>query len=190
MLEKMKPDYYQIDLTYCHYNLRQPGITIPGVGFDEGTAKGNGWGRRFGNAFSYRTETGMKMPLRPGKLPPSKVVVPTGEALRKSDPLTDLCLELEAGEEASYTIRDVKTPCTAEVVLRCMEETTLEIVCTEPDKETAAEERQLTPGDTAAAFSRTGIAEQVIQVSLEPSSAWVVTLRVKKGRIQIDEVRF
>ena len=50
----------------------------------------------------------MKMPLRPGALPPQHVVVPTGEPLRESGPLKDLCLELREGEAVSYTIRDVK----------------------------------------------------------------------------------
>lgn len=48
------------------------------------------------------------MPLRPGALPPQHVVVPTGEPLRESGPLKDLCLELREGEAVSYTIRDVK----------------------------------------------------------------------------------
>ncbi len=58
MLEKMKPEYYTVDQTYNHYNLRQPGIRIPAVGFDQGSSRSNGW--IYGNAFGYRTEEGMK----------------------------------------------------------------------------------------------------------------------------------
>lgn len=89
MLEKMKPEYYTVDRAYNYYNLRQPGIRIPAVGFNQGSTKSKGW--IYGNAFGYRTEEGMKMPLRPDAMPPQHVVVPTGEPLRESSPLKDLC---------------------------------------------------------------------------------------------------
>lgn len=61
------------------------------------------------------------MVLKPGVKPPKHVVVPTREEIRPSNPLTDLCLELRAGEQASYTIRDVEKTCNVTAKLRSVD---------------------------------------------------------------------
>ena len=65
----------------------------------------------------------MKLVLRPGVKPPKRVVVPTREQIRPSNPLTDLCLELREGEEVTYTIRDVKESCRITAAVRNMKKT-------------------------------------------------------------------
>ena len=179
MLEKMKPEYYTIDQTYNHYNLRQPGIRIPAVGFDQGSSRSNGW--IYGNAFGYRTEEKMKMPLRPGALPPQHVVVPTGEPLRESGPLKDLCLELREGEAVSYTIRDVKEKCQVSVTARAMSEKASVIVtCTSEEGKKEVSEAVLTGTET----------KESVLAEFGVGAEWVVSLEMKEGTVQLDEVIF
>ena len=179
MLEKMKPEYYTVDQTYNHYNLRQPGIRIPAVGFDQGSSRSNGW--IYGNAFGYRTEEGMKMPLRPGALPPQHVVVPTGEPLRESGPLKALCLELREGEAVSYTIRDVKEKCQVSVTARAMSEKASVIVtCTSEEGKKEASDVVLTGTET----------KEAVLADLGVSAEWVVSLEMKEGTVQLDEMIF
>lgn len=180
MLENIRMEHCSVWWEKNYYNLRQPGITLPAVGFDEGSGKANGW--RFGNPFGYRTETGMKMVLKPGVKPPKHVVVPTREEIRPSNPLTDLCLELRAGERVAYTIRDVEKTCNVTAQLRSVDgqESRVKIICTSLDGK---------------------VQEQVVTVKgaetvgydlavLETGVAWVVTVVMEEGSVQMDEIIF
>ena len=180
MLENIRMEHCSVWWEKNYYNLRQPGITLPAVGFDEGSGKANGW--RFGNPFGYRTETGMKMVLKPGVKPPKHVVVPTREEIRPSNPLTDLCLELRAGERVAYTIRDVEKTCnvTAQLCSVDGQESRVKIICTSLDGK---------------------VQEQVVTVKgaetvgydlavLETGVAWVVTVVMEEGSVQMDEITF
>lgn len=180
MLENIRMEHCSVWWEKNYYNLRQPGITLPAVGFDEGSGKANGW--RFGNPFGYRTETGMKMMLKPGVKPPKHVVVPTREEIRPSNPLTDLCLELRAGERVAYTIRDVEKTCNVTAQLRSVDgqESRVKIICTSLDGK---------------------VQEQVVTVKgaetvgydlavLETGVAWVVTVVMEEGSVQMDEITF
>ena len=179
MLEKMKPEYYTVDRTYNYYNLRQPGIRIPAVGFNQGSTKGNGW--IYGNAFGYRTEEGMKMPLRPDAMPPQHVVVPTGEPLRESSPLKDLCLELREGEAAAYTIRDVKETCPVSATVRALgEKASVIVTCTSEEGKREVSE-----------ITVTGMETKVYDLaSLSEGAEWTISLETKEGTVQLDEVIF
>lgn len=180
MLENIRMEHCSVWWEKNYYNLRQPGITLPAVGFDEGSGKANGW--RFGNPFGYRTETGMKMVLKPGVKPPKHVVVPTREEIRPSNPLTDLCLELRAGERVAYMIRDVEKTCNVTAQLRSVDgqESRVKIICTSLDGK---------------------VQEQVVTVKgaetvgydlavLETGVAWVVTVVMEEGSVQMDEITF
>lgn len=180
MLENIRMEHCSVWWEKNYYNLRQPGITLPAVGFNEGSGKANGW--RFGNPFGYRTETGMKMVLKPGVKPPKHVVVPTREEIRPSNPLTDLCLELRAGERVAYTIRDVEKTCNVTAQLRSVDgqESRVKIICTSLDGK---------------------VQEQVVTVKgaetvgydlavLETGVAWVVTVVMEEGSVQMDEITF
>lgn len=180
MLENIRMEHCSVWWEKNYYNLRQPGITLPAVGFDEGSGKANGW--RFGNPFGFRTETGMKMVLKPGVKPPKHVVVPTREEIRPSNPLTDLCLELRAGERVAYTIRDVEKTCNVTAQLRSVDgqESRVKIICTSLDGK---------------------VQEQVVTVKgaetvgydlavLETGVAWVVTVVMEEGSVQMDEITF
>lgn len=180
MLKNIRMEHCSVWWEKNYYNLRQPGITLPAVGFDEGSGKANGW--RFGNPFGYRTETGMKMVLKPGVKPPKHVVVPTREEIRPSNPLTDLCLELRAGERVAYTIRDVEKTCNVTAQLRSVDgqESRVKIICTSLNGK---------------------VQEQVVTVKgaetvgydlavLETGVAWVVTVVMEEGSVQMDEITF
>lgn len=180
MLENIRMEHCSVWWEKNYYNLRQPGITLPAVGFDEGSEKANGW--RFGNPFGYRTETGMKMVLKPDVKPPKHVVVPTREEIRPSNPLTDLCLELRAGEQASYTIRDVEKTCNVTAKLRSVDgqEGRVKILCTSLDGN--VQERELTVKGTETAGYELAV--------LEAGAEWVVTVVMEAGSMQMDEITF
>ena len=179
MLEKMKPEYYTVDRTYNYYNLRQPGIRIPAVGFNQGSTKSNGW--IYGNAFGYRTEERMKMPLRPDAMPPQHVVVPTGEPLRESSPLKDLCLELREGEAAAYTIRDVKETCPVSATVRALgEKASVIVTCTSEEGKREVSEITVTGTET----------KEYDLASLSEGAEWTISLETKEGTVQLDEVIF
>ncbi|MDO5425755.1 MAG: cellulase family glycosylhydrolase [Eubacteriales bacterium] len=213
MLEKMQMKYCRIDETYSRYNLRQPGIRIPAVGFDQGSAKGNGW--IFGNAFGYRTEEGMKMPLRPGVKPPQRVVVPTGEPLRDANPIRDLCLELREGEAVSYTIRDVEGGCKAGLAARAAGTAGTPAQSAEAGASVQAEVSGtgVQPGTSAPAAGETSAVLRICCRSLDgreitaelsiasetreytaallsDSPEWVLTVTAASGAVQLDEVIF
>lgn len=178
MLENMKMEHCKIDYETSRYNLRQPGIELPAVGFDEGSAKGTSW--IYGNVHGYRTEAGMKMPLRPGVKPPQREVVPTGEPLREADPLKDLCLELWEGESVSYTIRDVADGCTIKVHARGNSESQMSIICnSQSGKKLSGELSRLCENTTIYSIAHLTAEEQ-----------WNVTLMGVAGSIQIDSIMF
>lgn len=178
LLENLKPENCKAAVTDSRYNLRQPGIVLPAVGFDQGSAIGNGW--IYGNAFGYRTEEGMKMPLRPGVKPPQRVVVPTGEPLRDSKAIKDLCLELRTGEQVTYTIRDVKAPCRVSIAARGENTGTLEIRCESLDG-------KVITGKVSADKNTT---EEYEFTVLTESIQWKITLKAVEGTVQMDEIRF
>ncbi len=178
LLEKMKPQYCKIAVQDSRYNLRQPGIVLPAVGFDQGSAIGIGW--IYGNAFGYRTEEGMKMTVRPGVKPPQRVVVPTGEPIRAAKAIKDLCLELRSGEQVSYTIRDVTDSCCISFRARAVEAGCVEIQCETPEGYCVEKEIVVSEAKTKAY----DVAE------LSASDEWKVTIKAIEGVVQLDEIGF
>lgn len=178
MLENMKLENCSIDWEYSHYNLRQPEIVIPAVGFDQGSSRGNEW--IYGNALEYRTEEKMKMPLRPGVKPPQREVVPTGEPLRRVNPLQDLCLELWQGESVSYTIRDVKKTCKVIVTGRGNQKTKLKITCTSQEEHVILESLE-------QMLEQTG---NYTVAEITESPQWIITIEVVSGKGWLDEIGF
>lgn len=121
------------------------------------------------------------MPLRPKAMPPQHVVVPTGEPLRDSSPLKDLCLELREGEAAAYTIRDVKEKCQVSVTARAIgEKASVIVTCTSEEGKKEASEVVLTGTET----------KEAVLADLGVSAGWVVSLEMKEGTVQLDEVIF
>ncbi len=177
-LENLKLCRCRIDRQHNQYDLRQPGISLPAVGFDQGSAVGTGWA--YGNAFAYRTEEDMKMPLRPGIMPQQIEIVPTGETLRPASPLTDLCLELRKNERVSYTIRDVKERCFVQMDGRGYENAELEITCRHDEK----------MSDKTNLIRVPGKANHQQLALLERGEEWTVIIKVLAGYVQLDEIHF
>lgn len=176
MIENIRLENCIISWENNRYNLRQPGITLPAVGFDEGSGKGQGW--KFGNPFGFRTEEGMKMVLKPGVKPPKHVVVPTKEKIRHSNPLEDLCIELCQGEKISYTIRDVEKLCVVKAIMRGAGS-----VCVMGESQTGEKIEK-----TIEVNSQNAEVYEIVK--LEKNIAWSVRISVEKGIIQIDELEF
>lgn len=176
MIENIRLENCIISWENNRYNLRQPGITLPAVGFDEGSGKGQGW--KFGNPFGFRTEEGMKMVLKPGVKPPKHVVVPTKEKIRHSNPLEDLCIELCQGEKISYTIRDVEKLCVVKAIMRGAGS-----VCVMGESQTGEKIEK-----TIEVNSQNAEVYEIVK--LEKNIAWSVSISVEKGIIQIDELEF
>ena len=108
-------------------------------------------------------------------------MVPTGEPLRESGPLKDLCLELREGEVVSYTIRDVKEKCQVSVTARAMgEKASVIVTCTSEEGKKEVSEAVLTGTET----------KESVLAELGVSAEWVVSLEMKEGTVQLDEVIF
>ena len=99
----------------AHYILRQPGITIPAVGFDHGMpdiAYHGEW--HYGNAYGYRIETPMKMVVRDGAERPGPKAVwnmAGHNFMNMPSAIKDLYLNLRTGEFVHYSIYDVEDSC-------------------------------------------------------------------------------
>lgn len=121
------------------------------------------------------------MPLRPDAMPPQHVVVPTGEPLRESSPLKDLCLELREGEAAAYTIRDVKETCLVSATVRALgEKASVIVTCTSEEGKREVSEITVTGTET----------KEYDLVSLSEGAEWTISLETKEGTVQLDEVIF
>lgn len=183
MLENLKIEHCTVNEEYNCYNVRRPGIRIPAVGFDQGSSKGKGW--LYGNVLGFRTEDGMKLPLRPGVKPPVKGLPIMGEPVRESDPLKDLCLELSKGEKAAYTIRDVEKECKVSFSARTvqgMEDGPCKILvyCVDEAGKRLDAEVEICGVETR---------EYPVKV-LTSGSRWTVEIEVSEGCVQLDEVSF
>ena len=180
MIENIRLEHCKISWQNNCYNLRQPGITLPAVGFDQGSGKGNGW--LFGNPFGYRTEEGMKLVLRPGVKPPKRVVVPTREQIRPSNPLTDLCLELREGEEVTYTIRDVKESCRITAAVRNMKKTDSVLLVAMENLQGEREEHTVIIAEGDTKTCELG--------NVCTGCEWKIKIGLKQGNVQVDEIIF
>ena len=124
----------------------------------------------------------MKLVLRPGVKPPKRVVVPTREQIRLSNPLTDLCLELREGEEVTYTIRDVKETCRIEAAVRNMQKTdsTLQITMENLQGERKEHTVIIAEGDT-----------KTYELGIVCTGCeWKIKTYLQQGNVQVDEIIF
>ncbi len=105
------------------YNLRQPGITLPAVGYDHGEFGKAFSGRwNYGNAFQFRESDHMKMVVKPGGIRPGPKALWffAGYSLQNMPRAVDsLWLSLREGEFVHYTVRDVKKSCRVMLSLHC-----------------------------------------------------------------------
>ena len=162
------------------YNLRQPGITIPAVGYDHGEfgkAFSGKW--NYGNAFQFRESDHMKMIVKPGGLRPGpKGLWPfTGYGLLNMPRAVDsLWLELQEGEFVHYTVKDVRDGCRVVLRLRCDNPCCIQV-------SNAAETRDI-PLDPS---------EELIEkevMTLSPGDEYRIRVEALTGTIQLADVLF
>ncbi len=172
----------QLDYDKCshpedrhQYVLRQPGIVIPGVGYDHGepgVAFSGSWTR--GNVMEYRLVDRTKLVRKPGSAPtyPKTMKSYIGQW---ENPLDVLWLEMSQGDFVHYTIRDVVKPCPVTLTVKALSDTTLTVSCGE-ESETL----------TIAA----GEPITVPALTLPAGEVWAVRVQVESGTVQIVEVGF
>lgn len=159
------------------YTLRQPGIVIPGVGYDHGKSgeafKGD-W--EYGNAYEFRIADRMKMVIKPGgKLPAPRQMYSFIQS-RMPDPLDNLWLELAAGEFVHYTIREVQTSSPVSMVLRSIEDAEFSISYNDMQK--------------VFSLKATDEAQKVYLLTLPKGDEYAIKVAVISGILQIAEVHF
>ena len=124
----------------------------------------------------------MKLVLRPGVKPPKRVVVPTREQIRPSNPLTDLCLELREGEEVTYTIRDVKDSCQVQAVIRNLQKTESKLRITMENLQGEKKDHILIITETDTKTYELG--------TVSAGCEWKIRIHLVQGNVQADEIIF
>ncbi len=164
------------------YVLRQPGITIPGAGYDHGKA-----GEAFlghwegGNAFEYRLGDRVKLVVKPGgkrQGPQEMKGFVNSSPFEKIPAEEELWPELSTGEFVHYTIRDVKEDCPVTLQVRALCDSVLIV-------SVGGQERRLEL--SKASGQETGKMEAL---TLPQGEAYAVRVEVEKGTIQIASVEF
>lgn len=164
------------------YNLRQPGIVIPGAGYDHGEpdiAFAGNWTR--GNVFEFRLTDRTKLVRKPG----APIINPQimSRFLKKGDnvfqrgvtAIETLWLEMSAGEFAHYCIRDVLEPCPVSISLRILADAVLTVSAGD-----ISQTLVLSAGETRT----------VPALILPIGDYWAVRIEVQSGTVQIADVRF
>ena len=182
LLENIRYENCQYNREISAYNLRHPGITIPGAGYDMGycgEAFSGNWLK--GNAFEFRLSDHTKLVRKPG----APIVNPQGMLrffkhfnpmdVGGSEAIENLWLELTQDEFAQYTVRDVKKPCRVSVELYPLEDSMLNV---------SAE--SLNHSVSVAG----GKPLWVDALELPEGELWIVRLTVLYGRVQIANVKF
>ncbi len=205
MLESIRLENCTVNRDAFMQTLRQPGThtIVPAVGFDEELGSYRAaeylpdgadspvkcW--PYGNAFAYRTETFMKMPLRNGKKPP-KMMMPM---LRQAppEPLKDLCLELSAGEFVTYTIRNVRKECEVKVEIERVTPAGVLQISAVNEKDVSVTEDLAFEEGTAEAVAASGNPDTSMEVSVFPliqGEEWKVRVECVEGAVRIDALVF
>lgn len=124
-LENLKFEHCRHGSLLHKYNLRQPGISLPAVGYDHGrngqSFLGNWY---YGNAYNYRIEDRTKLVVKPGGYRPGPKSVwgfsgQTGFG-KTPNAIKNLWLEMSDGEYVHYSVYDVKDHCDVRLSLRAL----------------------------------------------------------------------
>lgn len=163
------------------YNLRQPGISIPAVGYDHGRSgcefKGDWY---YGNAYNYRIEDRTKLVVKPdGYRPgPKAVWAFSGQTGFGKGPnaVKNLWLEMSDGEYVHYSVYDVKDHCDVRLSLRSVKDSVIRVSC----------------GDMSEEF-RVSASEEVAEIhtlTLPAGDEYSLKVEVLSGSVQFDRVYF
>lgn len=155
---------------YCQ---RRPGITLPAAGYDPDPESFRGsW--RFGNAFGFRAEDGMRLVVKDGAAVPD-AFSPDGPPPAR-DPLGSLLLQLEKGNYASYTVRFIGRLCPVILRVRSREGAVLRAEAGEKVREITIPAGNEWTETEACVF--------------EPAEERTLRLEAAEGTAQIEYVRF
>lgn len=173
-----------VNTEHTRISQKHPDITLPGVGYDmwepDGSRYYGNW--EWGNYLEFRAEDHTKLIWATDKRHPYPSFDfdcgPKPEV--RFDPLTDLALELSAGEHASYTVREVLHPCTVAVEAASPAGAEVEVACNGVPVGvlTLAEARDV----LAPVYSNA--------LTIPAGEEAVVKLTVRSGVAQIKNVRF
>ena len=162
------------------YTLRQPGITLPAVGYDHGEPGVDFDGKwYYGNAFQYREADRMKMIVKPGGLRPGPKTLWffAGYGVSNTPRAVDsLWLVLRPEEFVHYTIHDVKESCKVTLSMRCDEPSEIEVGCG-----TDVRQIRLMPS---------GEISSVEVLTLSAGDEQQVCVKALEGEVQIESVAF
>ena len=163
------------------YNLHQPGISLPAVGYDHGRNGeefvGNWY---YGNAYNYRIEDRTKLVVKPdGYRPgPKSVWNFSGQTGFGKTPnaIKNLWLEMTKGEYVHYSVYDVKDHCDVRLSMRGMEDSVIKVSCGERSEELNLKATE----DTVT----------MAVMSLPAGNSFTLKVEVLSGTVQFDRVFF
>ena len=114
-IELTKLEHCTVNYEHARITAKHPDIALPGAGYDmfleDGSRYYGTW--ELSNYLNFRLEDHTKLVWASEKsLPYPDFRWYEDPNAERYDPLTDLALELGAGEFANYTVREVEKPCT------------------------------------------------------------------------------
>lgn len=126
MLENIRYENCKTDKEQHIYFLKKPGRMIPAVAYDADICPGElflgSW--NYGNPYDFRTEDRMHLVIKDGCIPPrdgNAFAQSSGSAFRTNQPLSNLNLQLDDGDYASYSVYQIeKAGCEVKVTARAL----------------------------------------------------------------------
>ncbi len=115
LLENIKFENCAVNREHIRITRRSPDLMLPAVSYDNLPGDGKSYCGTWdhGNVLGFRLSDRTKLILAPGidDPVPGFEMFEVKDLPRPHDPLKTLMIELAEGEFATYTVRDVKTPC-------------------------------------------------------------------------------
>ena len=113
-IELTKLEHCSVNYENARLSAKHPDITLPGAGYDmfleDGSRYYGNW--ELSNYLDFRLEDHTKLVWATEKSKPYPAFNWYEDPnVQRYDPLEDLALELQAGEFANYTVREVEKPC-------------------------------------------------------------------------------
>ena len=182
-LENLKYENCQHGEKIHRYNLRQPGISFPAVGYDHGLpgeAFSGNW--FYGNAYNYRIEDRTKLVVKPdGYRPgPKSVWAFSGQTGFGKTPnaIKNLWLELQAGEYVHYSVYDVRESCAVSLSVMPLTDAKIRVTCGDLTAEISVRK-----ADKAAS-------EKIKVLDLPTGDAYRIRVEVLEGTVQFERIWF
>ena len=173
MLENIRVENCAERMDRVIHALRRPGSTVPASGYDTDRPFSGRW--PYALYCGYRREDRMHLIEEPGYVPMDGFIRTPGP-LKYCD-WPHILLQLDEGDEASYSVREASAPVPVTLVYRCAAGAALRV----SEGEQVLFEGELPPAEELTSFSLG---------SLSAGDRSTVTVRCTAGAVTLKEIRF